>query len=80
MKNIVCSWQNSRCPPWAPRGFEKLRGGDKGGKYTFSFSFFRTSGWISIKLSGDHREGKGPKFVHGKTQDGPLGPLEGVKN
>ena len=38
MKNVVCSWQDPRWPPWAPRGGESFRGGDQGGKYTFSSS------------------------------------------
>ena len=37
MKNIVCSWQGPRCPPWAPRGGEILRGGGQGGKTHFHF-------------------------------------------
>ena len=45
MKNTGCSWQNPRCPHWSPRGGEKLRGGGKGGKYTFSFSFFFQNQW-----------------------------------
>ena len=64
MKNIVCSWQGPRCPPWAPRGGEILRGGGQGGKNTFSFSSSEPVGGFQSNSVGIILRGLEPKVVH----------------
>ena len=43
-----------------------MRGGGKGGKYTFSFSFFFQNQWVDFNLNsvGITLRGEGPKVVH----------------